>query len=408
MNLESSSDLKISIIIPVYNSIPTLERCLEAATKSVYPNFECVVIDDSSQDAPQEVTKKYPVQYYRLDGGPKGPAFARNYGAEKAVGDILLFIDADVLIRSDTLTRVAEQFTKSPETAALFGSYDENPTDQGFISQYKNLTHHFVHQQADEQAVTFWSGCGAIRREVFLELGGFDVRRFTRPSIEDIELGARLTRGNYRIIVDKEIQVTHLKRWTLKGLIKTDIFDRAIPWAILILRERNLPKTLNLEISQRISAILVFILLLFLGLNITQPQVILSILLNLIFLAAVNTQDWGGNESRPVGRRPVFLVMMAIIFIAATLLMINTPLGLSLPVIAILAIIFGLNFKLYRFYIQRRGVIFALAGLSFQIFYYIYSSLAFLYATSLFLSQKLLNMPRFNRQKTADQTSENR
>ena len=60
---------------------------------------------------------------------------------------------------------------------ALIGSYDDDPAERDFLSQYKNLMHCFVHQTGNEQASTFWSGCGAIRRDVSLAHSGFRVRR---------------------------------------------------------------------------------------------------------------------------------------------------------------------------------------------------------------------------------------
>ena len=45
----------------------------------------------------------------------------------------------------------------------FFGSYDDTPTDRGFVSRYKNLLHHYVHQTARREASTFWTGLGAVR-----------------------------------------------------------------------------------------------------------------------------------------------------------------------------------------------------------------------------------------------------
>src|SRR5690606_15457371 len=120
-----------------------------------------------------------------------GPAAARNLAAGSSAGEILMFVDADVLIEVDTLSKVASRFVHIPEISALFGSYDDEPAEQNFLSQYKNLQHHFVHQTSSRNASTFWSGLGAIRRDVFLQHGGFDCDKFPEPSIEDIELGFR-------------------------------------------------------------------------------------------------------------------------------------------------------------------------------------------------------------------------
>ena len=123
-----------------------------------------------------------------------GPARARNRGARAASRDILLFVDADVEVPVNLAARVAGLFTAHPEVAAVFGSYDAEPDAPGLVSQFRNLLHHFVHQTARETASTFWAGCGAVRREAFERVGGFD-ESWTEPSIEDIELGIQARRG---------------------------------------------------------------------------------------------------------------------------------------------------------------------------------------------------------------------
>ncbi len=164
----------ISVIVPVNNGKKSLRRCLEAISASDYSCYECIVVDDSSTDNSRDVAEQFPTRVLELTGGPFGPGFGRNQGAKEARGDILFFVDADVVICQDTVSKIAETFQDHPQIAATFGSYDDAPDSGDFSSQFKNLSHHFVHQQGRHQAVTFWSGCGAVRREVFLEMGGFD------------------------------------------------------------------------------------------------------------------------------------------------------------------------------------------------------------------------------------------
>ena len=168
--------------------------------------------------------------------------------------DILVFFDADIVVHPDTLTRIEGYFMSDPNTAALFGSYDRNPPEHNTVSLYKNLLLHHVHQVSRTEASTFWAGCGAIRREVFEAVGGFD-ETYTRATIEDIELGVRLRKSGYRILLCPDIEVTHLKKWTLGKLIHTDIFQRAIPWTNLIGREGRILDELNLTVRHRVAAI---------------------------------------------------------------------------------------------------------------------------------------------------------
>jgi len=216
---------------------------------------ECIVVDDNSSDDSAALAEAAGAVVLRTLGA-RGPAAARNLGAAHASGDLLVFVDSDVCVRADTMARIRRRFELYPRLDALFGSYDDEPASAGFVSQYKNLLHHFVHQQGREEAATFWAGCGAIRREVFLEAGGFD-ESYTRPCIEDIELGYRLRQLGRRIVLDPGLQVKHLKHYQLSSLLRSDIFDRALPWTLLILGSGSLPNDLNLRLAQRASAALV-------------------------------------------------------------------------------------------------------------------------------------------------------
>ena len=98
-------------------------------------------------------------------------------------------------------------------------------------------------------ASTFWTGLGAIRRNAFLELGGFDE---TVSWIRDIELGMRLRGNGGSILLDPSIQGKHLKRWTVASMVETDIFRRGVPWLRLVLEGRADPTSLNLSWRHRI------------------------------------------------------------------------------------------------------------------------------------------------------------
>ncbi len=216
--------------------------------------MECIVVDDGSADGSAAIAEQANCRVLSTPG-PRGPAAARNLGAQAAQGDLLLFLDADVLAPPDLVARVLDAFRSEPALDAVIGSYDDAPAHPGFLSQFRNLLHCYVHQTSREQACTFWSGCGAIRRDLFLRLGGFRAH-YRRPSIEDIELGARILRSGGRIRLMRDLQVKHLKRWTFWGMLRTDICDRAIPWTLLILRTRRMPADLNLRWRYRLSALL--------------------------------------------------------------------------------------------------------------------------------------------------------
>ncbi len=425
--------ITISVVIPNHNGGAALQRCLTAVRASAYDNFDCIVVDDGSTDRSVETLRGLAVRVIELQDGPHGPAHARNVGAQAASGEIVLFLDADVVIYPDTLQKVANAFTRHAELTAVFGSYDDHPGDGHFLSQYKNLFHHFVHQQANETSRSFWSGCGAIRREIFLAVGGFDTVKFPHPSIEDIELGRRLSMQGHKIVIDKTVQVKHLKRWTLTNLIKTDIFSRGIPWTQLILADRAIPDDLNLETSQRWSALLAGGLLLVLTVSafFFRQMVLLPILLCLFWYML---QGWQWDEGMPrfeIDRRsilsigivsalfvtlalwlgfanflPTLLVLLSLIIVepaltksgqilrqgtfALMIILIGVimlqivavyPLWLGVVACANLGVFLLLNRKFYMFFIEKRGVMFAAAVIPFHMLYFLYSVIAFLAGT---------------------------
>ena len=255
MRESSTTQLSLSVIVPVYNSTQDLEQCLTALAASQHENFDVLVVDDGSTDPIENIVRSHSFGYVRIDG-PGGPARARNHGARLVGGRYLVFIDADVCVHDNTLAQFAQRFSAEPELAAIIGSYDDSPAKPNFLSRYKNVFHHYVHQKCDGRISTFWSGCGAIRRDLFISVGGFDERRYRKPAIEDIELGTWLSAAGHKIVLDKNIIAKHLKRWTIWNLLKTDILDRGIPWTRLMLRAGAIPNTLNVKPTQRIGVAL--------------------------------------------------------------------------------------------------------------------------------------------------------
>ena len=254
---EASGQPAISVVIPVCNGAGTLRACLESVYRSTFSDFEVVVVDDGSVDGTAAVARSFPCTLLKL-AKTAGPATARNIGARESHGPILFFLDGDILIRPQTLGMIVRAFSERPDVDALFGSYTKECPSVGFFSRYKNLLHYYTHQTSNLDAVTFCSGFGAVRRQVFFWLGGFDPRwRF----MEDTELGHRLHRRGHRILLYKELQVTHCKPYTLKSLIRSDLIGRAIPWTHLILETRVVRRDLNLKWHNLLSVPLSYLIL---------------------------------------------------------------------------------------------------------------------------------------------------
>jgi len=321
----------VSIVVPVYNGGAPFKKCLDSIA-NLYPKAdEVVIVADGDSDRSWKQAESYGFKIVKrsITGGP---AKARNFGANTATGNIIFFIDADVTLPSHAIGEIKTLFSSHNDFEAIIGSYDDLPSETNFLSQYKNLFHHFVHQNGNEKASTFWGACGAIRRETFIGIGGFN-ESYRWPSIEDIELGYRLKEKGHRIRLIKSLQVKHLKRWEFFSLLKTEIFHRAVPWSDLIIRTGNFIDDLNISFKNRLNVVLIFLLMTTIGLGIIHN---------------------------------VFLT----------------------PLLIILPLLIGLNLDLYSFFYENRGAVFVLKAISWHWFYLFYSGLVFF---SLFFKYKVLN-----------------
>jgi GT2 family glycosyltransferase len=289
--------------VPIGGDVPEFERCLASLARlDPQPSEIIAVVDGEDPEVADAAVAIGATVFKRPLSG--GPAIARNLGARSARGDILFFVDSDVELSKDTIARVSDLFQCNPDVAGLFGSYDSDPAERDFFSQYRNLLHHYVHQHARTEASTFWAGCGAVLRSVFEEVGGFD-EAFPVPCIEDIELGSRIRRAGYRIRLVKDLHVKHLKRWRPGNMLATDLLRRAVPWTRLMLHEGRLLNDLNVRTNDRMSVVLAWSIL---------PLLIAGVM---------------------------WLPVLAAAVVAGLLLLI-------------------LNRELYRFYLEHRGVAFAL------------------------------------------------
>ncbi len=161
---------------------------------------------------------------------------------------MLLFLDSDTCVHDDTLALIEQAFAAPNGPDAVIGSYDDNPSAEGFHSQFRNLLHHYVHQNGRREVCTFWTGCGAVRRAIFEKHGGFDEEIV---GMDDVEFGGRLARGGARIELRRDIQVQHRKHWSFFLWAATDLKLRGIPWTLLLLRNGSIPNVLNIDYRNR-------------------------------------------------------------------------------------------------------------------------------------------------------------
>lgn len=323
----NASEPTLSVIVPMYNAERLIERCLAPllAMQARGEVAQIIVVDDCATDGSAALVRAHPSVRLIATQAQGGPGAARNLGATLATGTYLWFVDSDVVVAEDA-GRVLHATLVATCASAVIGSYDDRPAAGNFLSQYKNLVHHYYHHRGKTQASTFWGGCGAVERSLFLRIGGFDAERYRYPSIEDIEFGYRIGDAGGRIVLEPRLQGKHLKEWRFVNLVHTEIFRRALPWTRLMLERKDVTNDLNL--------------------------------------------GWG-ERARAVA---------AIVTIAATLLGAIgwipgwVPGGLLLVLVAA-------NWSFLSFFVHTRGVVFALRAFLFHQFYYAYSSAAFAAAT---------------------------
>lgn len=220
----------MSVIIPFYNAAGTLKECLTAVAAAISAGDEVILVDDGSSDQGGEIAKSFPFKYIKLDSN-QGAAAARNQGSAKAFNDILVFMDADIVINKSHLDQVRTYLASHQEVAAVFGTLDA-PVSQSFISDYKNLYMQFVLATTPQQANFIYGSFCAIRQANFIPWpqGIFYV--------EDSAWGYELSLEKQKIHLLHDLRVKHLKEYTLAGLLKND-FRVASSFADLFIRYRR-------------------------------------------------------------------------------------------------------------------------------------------------------------------------
>lgn len=310
-----------------------LERCLDAvAVLDPAPARVFVVVDGCDRRV-AESARGRGFEVLVLENAP-GVSAARNAGALHAPARFVAFLDSDVVPFRNHMEKAIAALQTQPGAVAAFGSYDDSPAAPGLVSRYRNLLHHFTHQNARRDAQSFWAACGICDMEAFRQAGGFD-EGYRAPCIEDIALGYKLRRSGHRIALDPSWQVKHLKQWTWRDLVVTDIARRAIPWTLLLLREGRLDNDLNIDTRSRWSALLVAAALAFLALSILHP----------------------------------WLLAASAAFLAPAIF---------------------LNRRFYRFLAKRGGWPFAIRAVPLHLFYYFAATIGWISGHAIFLFQRIL------------------
>jgi len=220
-----SSTPKLSVIIPTYNRAEWLKRVVESLLNQTYQDFEIIVVDDGSVDGTEslirDVMKNAPCELVYIRQENKGPASARNTGVKHAKGELILFIDDDVLPAPNLLEEhVSGHQRHHGQNIAIVGSVVCAPEVKvsPFMRWLINEGPYFWHSREEDGAkLDYRCLCTAnisLNRSLMLEKGMFD--ESFRPFFEDIELGYRFEQQNVQIILNKHAIGYHLREETLQ------------------------------------------------------------------------------------------------------------------------------------------------------------------------------------------------
>nr|MBP7217181.1 glycosyltransferase [Candidatus Omnitrophota bacterium] len=187
--------------------------------------------DDASTDGSNALISKFPVKLIRLKKN-MGSGNARNVGMLQSSGDLVIFIDADVVVQSDSFPLLLRSFQDDLTLDAVIGCFSVEHPNRNFFSQYKNLYMHYIFCQMPDHVDFLFTSICALKRTTWLNF------MKTRLKTDDTELGQRYSAGGRKIMLHKSINVVHLKRHTFVSFFKNEFL---IPrdWAVIFLRNQG-------------------------------------------------------------------------------------------------------------------------------------------------------------------------
>lgn len=309
----------ISIVIPTFNSEKYMPALLDSVFKTGIDDMEVIIVDDRSTDNTVEVVKKYPVILIELEKN-SGPATARNVGVMAAKGDIIFFLDSDVIVLDGTIKEVKDHFDKNPSANCVIGICSTKPLNNGFVPHYMAMFE-YIHLigTKDDLVSVFAPRCGAVRKDFFEKTGGYS-EMYKGADVEDFEFARRVYKTD-RITLNRKMMVIH-KFATFRQAVR-NYFRRTVMWVHLFFREKRLDNAGPTAPGNGIAAICAFLsfLSLFFVPVFSQAAYIFPALL-IIFLTA-NMKWW------------IFMRREAGIMFAVRALFLNYMLGIDIMIAAI-------------------------------------------------------------------------
>lgn len=222
---------RLSVIVPAYNSAATIGACLGAIRADMPADAELIVVDDASVDASAAIAERFANAVVRKVRN-EGDGAARRSGMDAAKGAMFLFIDSDIVIPPGTCGRILEAFDHHPGVAAVTGrlSAERRP---GFFTDYKNLYMNYIFGRQPDRVTFTYGSVVATRAEVARSSQAWKVR-----VVGDTAFGQELAGRGFEVRLLKDVEVVHLKRYTLSSFLRND-FMIPFQWAGIYARYRG-------------------------------------------------------------------------------------------------------------------------------------------------------------------------
>ncbi len=220
---KEKAPLQVSVIIPVYNASNTLSQCIESLLSQTPFPAEIIAVDDNSDDNSVDILHEYQEITTISTEKNSGPAVARNLGAARCSGEIILFVDADVVLPEGLISGLLNDFVENREISAVQTLYHPICPAEDSVSRYQNFYYYYYAFRCNpRESAVFSTYCVGVKRETFLNLGGFDTS-IPEPTVEDEEFGYHLVEEGGRILLDRSLQVEHLAEYSLKQFFRRRI-----------------------------------------------------------------------------------------------------------------------------------------------------------------------------------------
>ena len=305
----------ISVIVPAYNAGLRMRDCIESILRQkIKSGFEVIVVDDGSQDITTDIVKLFK-SVRLLRQNHKGPAAARNLGAKKSKGDIVVFTDSDCVADKNWLAEMVKPFSRK-EIVGVQGAYKTQ--QKSLVAKFAQVEIEGRYEIMKRQRYIDFIGTysAAYRKNIFTKFGGFD-ESFPIASGEDTDLSFRMSRAGLKMAFNPHAIIYHRHPDSMRKYLKQK-FWRAY-WRVLlyrknkdkIVKESYTPQVLKIQIGLFYLALASVALTLA---GISKP-ILPTGLFSLLLLSTARFSIFAAKRDLAVGLvSPILVLLRSIVF----------------------------------------------------------------------------------------------